>query len=243
MKLLVGRFISYALESRRHSRLPGARQDFGEMMRLFPRWLGSLKSSPMADRQPWMTYSAIEFLRRNTGPEMSVFEWGAGGSTLFFSTRVKHLFTVEHERLWAEKVEEAMAGESHASWKMQVVEPEPRVGESAADPSDPRSCTSAVEPWQGMSFVQYAGAIDIHADGAFDWVIVDGRSRPSCAMHGIPKVRPGGFLVLDDAERERYGWVHHEMRRLGWECHSFAGPVPYAGTFGSTTAWRRPADS
>lgn len=243
MKLLAGRLAAYTLESWRHSRLPESRQDFGGMMRLFPSWLRSLRSSPVADRQPWMTYSAIEFLRGNVRPDMAVFEWGCGGSTVFLSGRVKSLTTVEHEPAWAESVRQAMIVESATSWKLRVIEAEVASPRSTADPADPAAYRSAVEPWESCSFQRYARFIDAAADEAFDWVLVDGRSRPSCAMHGIPKVRPGGLLVLDDAARPRYDWVHQEMARLGWERFSFAGPVPYTFDFGSTTAWRRPLQS
>lgn len=235
--------MSFSLESWRHARSPDARQSFGEMMRKFPRWLGSLKSSPLADRQPWMTYTAIEFLRQKVRPDMSVFEWGSGGSTLFFASRVANLVTVEHERLWAERVQEVMSAGHPASWRMEMIEAEPRPSGVTDDPADPCSYASAVAPWVGQSFESYVKTVDEYPDSGFDWVIVDGRSRPSCMMHGIPKVKPGGYLILDDAARERYGWVYREMARLGWDCFSFAGPVPYTMPFGSTTAWRRPTAS
>lgn len=242
-KLLAGRLVAYTLESWRHSRQPETRQDFGGMMRLFPSWLRSLRSSPVADRQPWMTYGAIDFLRRQARPELSVFEWGCGGSTLFLSGRVKRLSTVEHEPAWAEDVQKAMSGQHGTAWDLRVIEAEVASLKVSADPADPAAYRSAVGPWQCSSFKRYATSIDVHGDGLFDWVLVDGRSRPACVMHGIPKVRAGGLLLLDDAARPRYDWVHQEMGRLGWERFSFAGPVPYTFDFGSTTAWRRPLES
>lgn len=41
-------------------------------------------------------------------------------------------------------------------------------------------------------------------DNYFDIVLVDGRSRPSCLFHSLNKVKKGGLLVLDNAEREYY---------------------------------------
>lgn len=240
VKLLAGRLFSFALQSWRHSRSDQACQSFHEMMGCFPRCLSSLRSSPVADGMPWMTYAAIDFLRRVLRQDMSVFEWGAGGSTVFLSRRVRSLMSIEHDPSWAGQVEAAMNRRDGFSWNLQVIEAEKRADQHSADPADPTAYASAVEPYRQMSFHNYANAIQSHAVDGFDLVIVDGRSRPSCAQHGIPKVVPGGWLLLDDAGRQRYRWVHEEMKRLGWQALTFAGPCPYSMAFGQTQMWRRP---
>lgn len=52
---------------------------------------------------PWLTYPAIEFLLRRIKPEMSVFEYGSGGSTRWWASRVRDVVSVEHDRTWFEK--------------------------------------------------------------------------------------------------------------------------------------------
>jgi len=54
-------------------------------------------------RIPWISYPAIKMLEKILKPEMRVFEWGVGGSTLFFSARVRQLVSIEHDLQWAEK--------------------------------------------------------------------------------------------------------------------------------------------
>lgn len=209
-------------------------------MQLFPRWLGSLKSSPMADRQPWISYSAIKFLDNILQKEMAVFEWGVGGSTIFFSSRAGSLVSVEHESEWAERVKMTMAEKPQFPWQLHVIAPEPRNVVTAYSAADPASFATSVEPFTTLSFNRYAGCIEQFPDAMFDLVVVDGRSRVSCASCGMAKVKPGGYMLLDDADRDRYAWVHEKMRQLDWERLVFGGPTPYVLPFRQTLIWRRP---
>ena len=51
---------------------------------------------------PWFTYPSIEFLRHRVRPSMSVFEYGSGNSTIWFSERVASVVSCEHDREWYE---------------------------------------------------------------------------------------------------------------------------------------------
>lgn len=53
---------------------------------------------------PWMTYSAIHFLAARLTPELSVFEFGSGYSTLFFAQRTKSIVSVEYDQEWYDKL-------------------------------------------------------------------------------------------------------------------------------------------
>ena len=205
-----------------------------------PQWLRSLRSSPLADHQPWMTFTAIQFLDQFLEPPMRVFEWGSGGSTLFFAKRVTNVTTVEHDTGWSKMVEASMHEIGQTNWQLHVVEPTAAIDRKITDPSDPASYASAVELYRSSTFEAYATIIDQFSDLAFDVVVVDGRSRTSCAFHGIPKVKPGGILVLDDADRPRYNAVHAKLTTLGWTLTSFAGPGPYMPEFRQTAVWKRP---
>jgi hypothetical protein len=53
---------------------------------------------------PWMTYSALAFLERVIDDRMTVFEFGCGNSTLWWSRRVKRVVACEHDRSWYRKI-------------------------------------------------------------------------------------------------------------------------------------------
>jgi predicted O-methyltransferase YrrM len=234
------RLAVYVREMARQGRA-ARRGSLGEWVREFPRWQGTIRSgaTPLQTRTPWITYGAIRFLEGLMRPEMRVFEYGAGGSSLFFAARVKEGVSVEHDPGWAAAVRSALSEAGHTNWTVELVEPGPET--PAGEPSDPEGYASSDEALVGRSFRAYAAAIEAHAPPDFDLVIIDGRARPSCFRHAWPRVKPGGWLLLDNAERATYRRVHSELERLGWPRSSFPGPSPHAFNFSETCLWQRPA--
>ncbi len=53
---------------------------------------------------PWFTYPAIEYFKQLDLSQKTMLEWGAGNSSLFFAERVKHLYSIEHNKEWFEEV-------------------------------------------------------------------------------------------------------------------------------------------
>lgn len=53
---------------------------------------------------PWYTYAAIDFIASRLKPQMTVFEYGSGNSTLWYAERVAHVTACEHDPQWAETV-------------------------------------------------------------------------------------------------------------------------------------------
>ena len=53
---------------------------------------------------PWITFPAMRWLTSYLRPSMSVFEWGSGGSTLFFAQRVARVVSVEYDTAWSAAV-------------------------------------------------------------------------------------------------------------------------------------------
>ena len=48
----------------------------------------------------------------------------------------------------------------------------------------------------------YADQISGFPDASFDFVVVDGAERNACIRAAAPKLRPGGWMVVDNAEAE-----------------------------------------
>jgi predicted O-methyltransferase YrrM len=68
-------------------------------------WLNSRRLKMPVDAEdrplPWWTYPVIDFLARRVRPDMDVFEFGSGNSTLWLAGRVDHVVAVEHHPRWA----------------------------------------------------------------------------------------------------------------------------------------------
>ena len=214
-----------------------------KLLKFFPDWRRSLRpgANPLADRQPWLTFPTIAFLKQTLTSEMRVFEYGSGGSTLFFCQRAGEVVSVEHDAAWAEKVQNALAQNGVGNDKLQLIEPEPEEGSARRDPADPEGFVSSAECYRGKSFRKYAAAISTWPDGYFDFVVVDGRARPACIHQAAPKVKSGGWLLLDNAERGHYHRALTEFKEPHWLKRDFSGPGPHALSFWSTWGWQKVA--
>lgn len=71
-------------------------------------WLKSTVMRMAMDQEggplPWYTYSAIYLLERRMRPDLEVFEFGSGQSTLWWASRVKQVTSVEHHHEWHAKM-------------------------------------------------------------------------------------------------------------------------------------------
>ncbi len=71
-------------------------------------WIRSLAEGVPVDAEgrplPWMNYPAIDFLARHVRPNMSVFEYGCGHSTLWWAARVREVIACDHDREWVERI-------------------------------------------------------------------------------------------------------------------------------------------
>jgi len=196
-------------------------------------WRKSLQGgrSPLNECFPWLTYEAIDWLESYLKPEMCVFEWGSGGSTLFLAKRVRSLTSIEHDIRWYEKVLKKLQEESIANANYLLIQPE-RGG--LVHPL----YSSTDERYQDSSFQSYVEAISLYPDSFFHLVVIDGRARMGCIVHAVNKICRDGYLLLDDSEREEYSLG--EQILSSWRRLTFFGPVPYIRSFSETSIWQKP---
>lgn len=214
---------------------------FWELVRSFPRWLSNLNAgtNSLAGDQPWITFAAIRFLGKILTKDTCVFEYGVGGSTVFFARRARHVYSIEHDRIWAQKVIEAIESRGLRNCQVRLIEPTSDDFPRGKDPSDPDAYVSSDATFVGKSFKNYATAVDEYPDGYFDLILLDGRARPSCFKHAASKVRKGGFVILDNSERPHYSYIHQQMHSWNWIRHDFFGPGPHNSYFWQTCVWQR----
>jgi hypothetical protein len=53
---------------------------------------------------PWFTYPAYDFLKKRLPADICVFEYGCGGGTLWWATKVKEVVACEHNLDWYKKI-------------------------------------------------------------------------------------------------------------------------------------------
>ncbi len=153
-------------------------------MRSFKHWTASYVYSRSKDigwrlvhpGRPWLTPTAIRFLEGWLKPGHTVFEWGAGRSTLWFARRVQNVVTVEHDPVWFLKIRSEVSHLKLNNVEILFI----------ADNQDP------------ISPMHYVGAFKQVARQC-DLVLVDGIHRELCALAALNEVKPGGLLLVDNA--------------------------------------------
>ncbi|MBX3728486.1 MAG: class I SAM-dependent methyltransferase [Candidatus Sumerlaeia bacterium] len=188
------------------------------------------RRTPLYDGLPWISIPAIAWLEQTIRPEWQAFEYGAGGSTVFLLQRLARVVSVEHDGEWLASVRERLSPETATRADLRHAPPQP---------GDDPATASTVPAYRGMNFRNYVSMIDEFADATFDLVLVDGRARNACVRAAWPKVRPGGWLVLDNSERPKY---RDALAHLApHPRHDFPGLSPYQYDPTRTSAWQKPA--
>jgi len=144
---------------------------------------------------PWWTYKAIDdvdaWLSARARP-IRVFEWGSGASTIWLSSRVEEITSVEHHPEFAKLIGPRL--EHLATVTFRHV---------PAAPSTAPAIGSRKPGSEGLDFTDYVHAIDA-VDGDLDLIVIDGRAREACLRAAEPRLAPDGVIVFDNSHRKRY---------------------------------------
>jgi hypothetical protein len=146
---------------------------------------------------PFMHEKEYKFIESHLNNQMTMLEWGSGGSTLYFSKLVKNYHSIEHDQEWYDKIE-------------------PQIDDNVIYHHIPSSV-----PWERPSdwrenpehhntpvkyFEEYINFVD-ELDIKFDCVLVDGRCRVHCAIKALSYLKDDGVLFFHDFyPRRKYGY-------------------------------------
>lgn len=202
-------------------------------VRLLPVGLRHRGDDPLSVGKPWMALEAVDYLDRHLTGRMSLFEWGSGGSTVFFAERVRTVRTIEHDASWGAWVLGEMETRGISNVDLEVIAPVEVSDFGAKEPIlDNR------QDYAGLDFRAYVESIDEWSDASLDVVIIDGRCRPACIRQAIPKVKPMGLLVVDNSERVAYRAALSSI--ADWPARHFFGPVLGSSLFSRTSFYMKP---
>lgn len=158
------------------------------------RLRGRLGRTP---ERPWIVPAAVGWLGRRMRPGWSVLELGSGRSTLWLSRRAGSVLSFEDNEDWLERARRLLKEERVANVELRRLPVERFASEIAA----------------------------LH-DESFDFVMVDFLESPQAdrvetIRQGRSKVKPGGYLLLDDSDRPGYAEAHDLL--AGWRQRRFVG--------------------
>jgi hypothetical protein len=141
--------------------------DYGHLRSALTRRVSDAAGQPT----PWYTYPTIEYLKGLDFTAASVFEYGAGYSTLFWAARAKSVVSVEDDEEWYGVLAPKM----------------PPNGELLLE-TDLRRYVEVIS--------RYPDGFDvIVVDGA-----ARGLTRLKCSAAALAALRKGGLIILDNAD-------------------------------------------
>ena len=124
-------------------------------------------AGPAAQGLPWIAWPCVDFLTRYLQPSHRVFEWGGGGSTLFFLKKGCRVTTVESDATWVQQLRERireLGADAESRWDLRFV--------PLVDNADP-------------AIADYVRQVETGAP--WDVVMVDGWSRLKCLLAGLSR--------------------------------------------------------
>jgi predicted O-methyltransferase YrrM len=164
--------------------------------------------------RPWIVPAAVGWLGRRTRRDWRVLELGSGRSTVWLAKRTGSVLAFEDNEHWLERARALLAERGLDNVELRALPVERFVPEVAA-----------------------------LGDEAFDLVVVDFLESPQAdRVEAVgaarPKLRPGGYLLLDDSDRPAYAEAFDLLE--GWRRRRFAGVKDGWPQAVETTIFRRP---
>jgi hypothetical protein len=169
--------------------------------------LALARRTPLDLELPWFSYGAIDHLTTWLDGSQSVFEYGCGGSTLFFAKNCKSVFSVEDDMQWLTAVSHAVS--DHGISNVTLIH-------RPFDFHFPNDFDRSA----------YVSTID---GAAYDVIVVDGQDcsfneRPTCFRRAEKQVRGGGIIIVDDSWRPTYATLRNTSSAK--RVHTYEGPGP-----------------
>lgn len=211
---------------------------FNILSSFIPWWKSiSKKKNALDEKVPWINYNALKYLKKIIKKNMIVFEYGSGGSTIFFASKSNFIFSVEHDYDWFVLVNKKISECGFNNYHIFFEKPCLNEFISYKSYNNPDDYISSDNNYIHSSFHSYVSKIEEFKDEYFDIIFIDGRARPSCLKHSMTKIKKGGYIFLDNSELENYNIAVNLFSNNNWKKLEFAGPVPYQIGFSSTTVW------
>ncbi len=202
-------------------------------IRMFPKWWKDYKKpshSTIACAMPWVNYKAKDFLDTIVNKEMTVFEWGSGGSTLYFAKHCKSIISVEHDAQWYDVVRQKIVDEKITNITYFQISPQ----------AVPVVYYSKSPAYKGCDFKSYVEKINEWPDNFFDLIVVDGRARNFCMALAMQKIKVGAYILLDNSERRYYAKDAVSLCDSSkWEAAVFRAPAPFQHAFTQSSFFKR----
>jgi len=144
--------------------------------------------------ETWMHPTEKKLITDCLSDDLTMLEWGSGGSTLEFSSLVNKYYSIEHNEEWYNTISAELTNYplNDVTYKF--------IKQNHNNPDDRQS--------EYYMFKDYIDIVDTFNE-KFDIVLIDGRARRLCAKKIIPYLKSDSIIFIHDyvARKEVYGCV------------------------------------
>lgn len=156
-------------------------------------WFESLKRGypckPNGKELPWMNYAVISFLENRLDKSMSLFEYGSGYSTIFYSGLVDNVIAIEHNPDWIEVIKDKLPTNAKVVFREKKVNSE---YSRAALMTDQKFDVIVIDGFDRVNCMKQA-LPSLKEDG----VLILDDSRRTSYNEGVNFVKSQGYKSLD----------------------------------------------
>lgn len=147
---------------------------------------------------PWMNYSVVEFLNNRLNENLNMFEYGSGNSTIYFSSLVKYITSIEYNIEWYNRIKGLLEKRENIRLIYQPL---------------------------GEDYINAIRNIS-KGENLYEVITIDGSERVKCAKIAMRYLTKNGVLILDNSERERYKEIFIFYKDAGFKEITISGMVP-----------------
>lgn len=121
---------------------------------------------------PWIPFIVIKYFKKIISKDWVMVEFGSGMSTLWYASKVKFIYSIEHDQGWYRRISGEIERRNLKNVKYEL------------RPLDKYS------------------QLDDLPDQSLDFVVVDGWARSDCLLASLDKLKKGGYLYLDNSDKD-----------------------------------------
>ena len=160
--------------------------------------------------------SEVEFILENLDLDKIMVEWGSGYGTLFFSNYVKKYYSIEHNKVWYDKIVKEYRPNLKVFLAPQQDGVQDRIHED-------KNCD-----WEYVLETKYAKGYSEYIERFSsitedpDLVLIDGRARTACAKYIHDKIKRTCKVIIHDWNRKHYKRVLDSYQIIK-QSHKFSG--------------------
>ncbi|MBC8147589.1 MAG: hypothetical protein H8E98_06345 [Bacteroidetes bacterium] len=182
--------------------------------------------------EAWMDQKEIDFVISYLTPNSTMLEWGSGGSTITFSNYVKLYYSIEHNLDWYVDVRKELVdknienvghylschpkgraevyGEFFDKWREYLIDI------SQEENNNIVGLTNYYDVRDRFIWKDYIDFIDRFETISFDFIFIDGQSRPNCAKKALDYIGNESIVFIHDYfKRPQYHVVEQDYEIIG----------------------------